>query len=172
MDSGQNMFYDFIMERTQDDKKEAMAEFLEETLKPPGDSSGDPETTKKNNEFILTMIKPEVVTEVQKMMNPFDDSEPLDEELLNKNWLAQPNKLKWTDTTNEISKEDLRNASACAKAADDMKCDCWHTGCVYYGDCRKCTVFHTCLKQFPTCQRHLLGDLEEHYILFSRDITK
>jgi hypothetical protein len=26
-----------------------------------------------------------------------------------------------------------------------------------------------CLKQFPTCQRDLLGDLEEHYIEFSRD---
>jgi hypothetical protein len=23
--------------------------------------------------------------------------------------------------------------------------------------------------QFPTCQRALLGDLEEHYIVFSRD---
>jgi hypothetical protein len=86
-----------------------------------------------------------------------------------KNVLEQPNKYKWRDNTPNVSKDAMREAFACSKKAHEMKCDCWNTHCVIYGDCRKCIVFHLSLKQFPTCQRALLGDLEEHYIAFSRD---
>jgi len=171
-ENGQNTFFDFIMECTQDDKKEVMAEFLKDAFKPPEDGKFDPEAMQKSNEVIMSMIKPESVDAVKKMMNPFDDSEPLDEALLQKNWLAQPDKLKWKDTYPEVSADDMRAAFACSKTADDMTCDCWHTNCQFFGDCKKCIVFHTCLKQFPTCQRSTLGDLEEHYILFSRDENK
>jgi hypothetical protein len=172
MENGQNVFFDFIIERTQDDKKEVMAEFLKEAFKPPEGGGFDPDAMQKNNEVIMTMLKPEAVPEVRRRLNPFDDSEPLDEALVNKNWLEQPNKFKWRDTSLEVSPEDMRAAFACSKDADKMSCECWNTHCPFYGDCRKCIVFHLCLKQFPTCQRTTLGDLEEHYILFSRDGDK
>jgi len=169
MENGPNMFFDFIMERAQDDKKEAMASFLKEAFKPPEDGNFDPDAFQKNNEIILSMMKPEAAEEFRKMMNPFDDDVELDETLVQKNWLAQPDRLKWKDTYPEPSQDDMRAAFACSKVADKMKCDCWNTRCPYFGNCRKCIVFHLCLKQFPTCQRSLLGDLEEHYITFSRD---
>ena len=86
-----------------------------------------------------------------------------------KNILEQPNKYKWRDNPPKVTREEMVEAFACAAEADKLKCDCWHTGCPYFGDCRKCLVFHMSLKQFPTCQRDLLGSLEEHYIKFSRD---
>ena len=171
MDDGQNMFFDFILERTPDENREAMVEFLQEAFKPPEDGSFDPEAFQRNTEIIMSMLTPEGAEEFQQMMaNPFGgDDEELDEELLHKNWLGQPNRDKWREDTSEASVEEIRFAYACARDACDMECDCWNTGCVYFGDCRKCIVFHLCLKQFPTCQRSLLGDLEEHYIVFSRD---
>jgi hypothetical protein len=168
-ENGQNMFFDFVIERTQDDKKEAMAEFLKDAFKPPEDGNFDPEAFQKNNEIILSMMKPEGAEEFRKMMNPFDDTEEIDEALLQKNWLEQPDKFKWRDTSPEVSRDEMRAAFACSKAADEMQCECWNTNCPFYGDCRKCIVFHLCLRQFPTCQRSLLGDYEEHYIAFSRD---
>lgn len=167
MENGQKMFHDFIMERTQDGKQEAMAAALKEQFKPPQEGSFDPDAFKKGMETIMSMLKPEAVPELQKMMNPFggDDNEPAEI----KNALEQPNKLKWKECYPEATKDEMREAFACSKRAHDMKCDCWNTHCVFYGDCKKCIVFHLCLKQFPTCQRALLGDLEEHYIVFSRD---
>ena len=169
MENGQNLFFDFILERTPDDKKDEMAAFLDEAFKPPEDGSFDPEAFQKNNEIVLSMLKPEAVDEVRRMMNPFDDSEPLDEALVQKNWLEQPNRLKWQAATPEVSRDEMRAAFACSKNADKLECDCWNKRCPFYGDCRKCVVFHLCLKQFPTCQRSLLGDLEEPYIAFSQD---
>ena len=107
------------------------------------------------------------------MVYPFgEELEELDEALLQKNWLAQPNKYKWRDASPELSRDEMLAALACSKDADKMQCECWNTNCKIYGDCKKCLVFHLCLKQFPTCQRALLGDLEEHYIIFSRDKSK
>ncbi|MDR2420904.1 MAG: hypothetical protein LBD49_02200 [Oscillospiraceae bacterium] len=169
METGQNMFFDFIMERTQDDKKEAMSGFLEEFLKPPEDGGFDPETFQKSNEVIMSMLKPEGAEEFRKMMNPFGDMEDYDETQEEINWLEQPDKLKWRDNSPKVSNEEMRAAFACSKKADEMECDCWNTHCQFFGNCRKCIVFHLALKQFPTCQRVLLGDLEEHYIVFSRD---
>jgi hypothetical protein len=169
MENGQSIFFSFIMERTQDGKKEAMAAALEDILKPPQDGNFDPDTSKRNMEVITSMLKPEAVPEFLKMMNPFggmeDSSQP--QELMTE--LEQKDKYKWRDNAPPVSKEEMRAAYACSKRADEMKCDCWNTRCVFYGDCRKCIVFHLCLKQFPTCQRALLGDLEDHYIIFSRD---
>ena len=168
MGNGQNIFIDFIMERTQDGKQEEMAAALEEHFKPPQEGGFDPDAFKRGIEVITSMLKPEAVPEFQKMMNPFGD-EDSDEPIEIKNVLKQPDKNKWRDNTPNVSKDEMREALACSKRAHEMKCDCWNTGCVFFGDCKKCIVFHLCLKQFPTCQRSLLGDLEEHYIVFSRD---
>ncbi len=169
MDNGQKVFRDFIMERTQDGKQEEMAEALKGFFKPPQEGSFDPEAFKKGLELIFSLMKPEAVPELQKMMNPFGGMEESSEPPEIKNVLEQPNKYKWRDNSPEVSKDQMREAFAFSKKAHEMKCDCWNTHCVFYGDCKKCIVFHLCLKQFPTCQRSLLGDLEEHYIVFSRD---
>lgn len=169
MDKGPKMFYDFIMERTQDGKKEQMEAVLEDFFKPPQDGKFDPGAFQKRIEAIISMLKPEAVPEFRKKMNPFgDDSEPA--EIINP--LAQPNRDKWRNHFKDATKEQLQEAFECAKHAHEMECDCWNKGCVFYGDCKKCMVFHLCLKQFPTCMRHVLGDLEEHYIIFSRDQNK
>jgi hypothetical protein len=168
MENSQKMFFDFIMERTQDGKQEAMAAALESLFKPPQDGGFDPDAFKRGIEVITSMLKPEAVPEFQRMMSPpgmDDNGEP--PEIINP--LVQPNKYKWRDESPEVSKDEMRAAFACSKKAHEMSCDCWNTRCVFYGDCKKCIVFHLCLKQFPTCQRSLLGDLEDHYIIFSRD---
>ncbi len=169
MDNGPKMFFDFIMERTQDGKREEMAAALGELFRPPQEGGFDPDSFRKGMEAITSMLKPEAVKEFQRMMNPFGGMEESNEPAEIKNPLKQPNKYKWKDEAPSVSTEEMRAAFACSKKAHEMKCDCWNTHCVFYGDCRKCIVFHLCLKQFPTCQRSLLGDLEEHYIIFSRD---
>ena len=85
-----------------------------------------------------------------------------------KNILEQPNKYKWRDNPPKVTREEVDAAFKYAADADSLKCDCWHTQCQYFGDCRKCVVFHMCLNQFPTCQRDMLGELEEYYISKSR----
>jgi len=169
MENGQNMFRDFIMERTPDDRKEAMDDFLKEAFKPPEDGNFDPDSFMKAQEVIISLMTPEGGAEFRKMMNPFGDMEDYDASLEDVNWLAQPNALRWKEESPKVSTEDMRAAFACSKKADGMKCDCWNTHCPFYGDCRKCMVFHLALKQFPTCQRSLLGEYEDHYIVFSRD---
>jgi hypothetical protein len=168
MENDQKMFFDFIMERTQDGKQEAMAAALEERFKPPQESRFDPDAFKRNIEVITSMLKPEAVAEVQKMMNPFGDVGDNSEPPVIKNMLEQPNRYKWRDNTPKVSKDKMREALAYAEKAHEMKCDCWNH-CALFGDCKACIVFHLYMKQFPTCQRALLGDLEEHYIVFSRD---
>ena len=167
MENGQKLFYDFIMERTREGKKEEMEAVLEDFFRPPQEGEGDPAAFQKRIEAITALLRPEAVSEFHKMIDPFggDDAEPV--EIINP--LCQPNREKWRDHYKDASKEELREAYECAKQAHNMQCDCWHTHCVLFGDCKKCIVFHLCLKQFPTCQRSLLGDLEEHYIIFSRD---
>ena len=86
-----------------------------------------------------------------------------------KNILEQPDKTKWLKNPPKVNPEEMRTAMVSARDSDKFECECWNTKCPNFGDCRKCIVFHLCLKQFPTCQRSLLGDLEEHYIIFSRD---
>ena len=82
-----------------------------------------------------------------------------------KNMLEQKNKFKWRDNPPVgLTREDMKAALDCAAHADEFGCDCWHTGCVYYGNCRACVVFHLCLKQLPTCQRDAFEGLEEVYL--------
>src|SRR5690554_6869095 len=156
MENGQKVFFDFIMERTQDGKQEAMKAALGEFFRPPQEGNSDPDAFKKGIELITSMLKPEAVIEFQKMMNPFSDMEENDEPIEIENVLKQPNKYKWQDDWQKFSKEKLRKAFKYSEKAHEMKCDCWNTHCVFFGDCRKCIAFHLCLKQFPTCQRSLL----------------
>ncbi|MDR0905227.1 MAG: hypothetical protein LBN00_03480 [Oscillospiraceae bacterium] len=170
---GQFNFQKFILERTQEDKKAEMEAFLSEPQNPPGEGGFDPEAFQKRNERMMSMLTPEGAAELQKMMNPFGGDEDYDATAEDKDWLAQPDKLKWKDSSPEVSVDDMRAAHACSKRADGMECECWNTGCQFHGNCRKCLVFHLALKQFPTCQRcSVLGDYEEHYIVFSRDADK
>jgi len=166
MENGQKMLFDFIMEHTQDGKQEAMKAALKENLKPP--QEGDPDALKRGIEVITSMLKPEAVAEFHKMMNPFGDMENSSEPPVIKNMLKQPNRDKWRDNTPNVSEDEMREAQAYAEKAHEMECDCWNH-CALFGDCKACIVFHLYMWQFPTCQRALLGDLEEHYIVFSRD---
>jgi hypothetical protein len=170
MENGQKMLFDFIMEHTQDGKQEAMKAALEENFRPPQEGDSDPDALKRGIEVITSMLKPEAVAEFHKMMNPFGDLENSNEAPVIKNMLKQPNRDKWRDDTPDVSEDKIREAHAYAEKAHEMKCDCWNTNCPIYGDCKKCIVFHLYMGQFPTCQRALLGNLEEHYIVFSRDI--
>ncbi|NLM51543.1 MAG: hypothetical protein GX197_01800 [Firmicutes bacterium] len=169
MGNGPKMFIDFIMERTQEGKQEEMKVALEEFFKPPQDGNFDPEAFKRRIDLITSMLKPEAVAEFQKMMNPFGHMEDDDEPIEIKNVLEQPNRHKWENEWDKFSKEELREAIKCSQKAHEMECDCWNTHCVFFGDCKKCIIFHLSLKQFPTCHRSYLGELEDHYIIFSRD---
>ncbi|MBN2240024.1 MAG: hypothetical protein JW712_09625 [Dehalococcoidales bacterium] len=169
MENRQKMLFDFAMEHTQDGRQEAMKAALEENLRPPQEGKFDPDALKRGIEVITSMLKPEAVEEFHKMMNPFGDMENSSEPPVIKNMLAQPNRYKWRDNTPAVSEEEMRKAQAYADKAHDMECDCWNH-CPLFGDCKACIVFHLYMGQFPTCQRSLLGDLEEHYIVFSRDM--
>ena len=68
MENGQKMFFDFIMERTQDGKQEAMKAALEEFFKPPQEGMFDPDAFRKRIEAITSLLKPEAVPEFQRMM--------------------------------------------------------------------------------------------------------
>ena len=84
------------------------------------------------------------------------------------NILEQKDKFKWRDNPpRNLSPEKMKTAFECAAKADNLKCDCWHTKCPYFGDCRKCVVFHMCLDQLPTCQRSMWPELEETYLIKS-----
>ena len=76
-----------------------------------------------------------------------------------KNILEQKNKYKWRDNPPKVLRGDIHEAFKCGAEAENLKCDCWNTNCPYFGNCRKCIVFHLCLKQFPTCQRDTLEEL-------------
>ena len=144
---------------------------LEKNLRPPQGGNSDPDSSKRGIEVITSMLKPEAVAEFHRMMDPFGGMANSNEPPVIKNMLKQPNRYKWRDNTPNVSKDKMREALAYAEKAHEMKCDCW-VRCALFGDCKKCIVFHLYMKQFPTCQRALLGDLEEHYIVFSRDTNK
>jgi hypothetical protein len=168
MEDRQKKLFEFIMEHTQDGKKKAMQAALKENLKPPQGGKFDPDASRKGIEFIASMLKPDAVAEFHRMMNPFADMENSNEPVEIKNMLKQPNRYKWRDNTPDVSEAKKREAQAYAEKAHEMECDCWNH-CALFGDCKACIVFHLYMWQFPTCQRSLLGDLEEPYIAFSRD---
>lgn len=169
MEDFRKTLFDFITEHTQDGNEEAMASVLNKHFNKRHEDSFDRETFTKDIDLIASMLKPDAAAEFRKMINPFGETEESGDQREILNVLRQPNKLKWKDDYSKSSPDEIRAAFECSDKAHEMKCDCWNTNCVFFGDCRKCIVFHLSLKQFPTCQRSLLGDLEEHYILFSRD---
>jgi hypothetical protein len=121
MENSQKMFFDFIMERTQDGKQEAMAAALESLFKPPQDGGFDPDAFKRGIEVITSMLKPEAVPEFQRMMSPpgmDDNGEP--PEIINP--LVQPNKYKWRVISGGFQDRDAA-ALACTKRRRDS-CDC------------------------------------------------
>ena len=85
------------------------------------------------------------------------------------NVLVQKDKYKWRDNPPKVTREEMSAAFECAAVSENFECDCWNTACPYFGNCRACVVFHLCLKQFPTCQREMLGELEEYYIAKSQN---
>lgn len=76
-----------------------------------------------------------------------------------RNILEQPDKNKWRYNGPTVMRGDMREAFKLGAQAEKLKCDCWNTHCPFYGNCRKCIVFHMTLKQFPTCQRAMLTEL-------------
>ena len=80
------------------------------------------------------------------------------------NMLEQEDKFKWRENPpTGLKREDMEYALKCA-GDEAHKCDCWHTGCIYYDNCKACIVFHTTLDQFPTCQRKQLEDWGVDYV--------
>jgi len=81
-----------------------------------------------------------------------------------KNVLKQKNKYRWRDHPPKIDRDEVAAAFACADDKESNKCDCWHTACRYYDNCKACLVFHMRLNQFPTCQRDMLEEWGVDYI--------
>jgi hypothetical protein len=76
-----------------------------------------------------------------------------------KDVLKQKDKFRWRENPPTVIRGDMREAFECGNNAENLKCDCWNTHCRFYGNCRKCLVFHLSIKQFPTCQREMLEEL-------------
>ncbi|NLE09839.1 MAG: hypothetical protein GX631_11370 [Dehalococcoidales bacterium] len=169
MEDRQKKIFDFVMEHTQDGRQEAMKAALQEHFTPPQGGKFDPDALRRGMENITSMLKPEAVAEFNRMMNPFGDMDDKNDPPVIKNMLKQPNRYKWRDATPDVSEEQKRMAQAYADRAHEMECECWNH-CALFGNCKACIVFHLYMWQFPTCQRALLGDLEDHYIAFSRDL--
>ena len=81
------------------------------------------------------------------------------------NLLTQEDPLRWLRQPPKKMRGDMRAAFKFAGEADKYKCTCWNKRCPYYGDCRKCIVFHMALKQIPTCQRDMVVELMREGIL-------
>ena len=75
------------------------------------------------------------------------------------NLLKQEDPLRWMRQPPKKMRGDMRMAMAYGREADKYKCTCWNKRCPFYGDCRKCIVFHMSLKQIPTCQRDMVVEM-------------
>ena len=75
------------------------------------------------------------------------------------NVLKQEDPLRWMRQPPKKMRGDMRMAMAYGREADKYKCTCWNKRCPFYGDCRKCIVFHMALKQIPTCQRDMVVEM-------------
>lgn len=74
MNQGQKMFYDFIMERVQADKKEAAQALLEESFARYAAGTFDKEYFQEVAPKILAVVRPEAAAEVQEAMEHFASS--------------------------------------------------------------------------------------------------
>ena len=82
-----------------------------------------------------------------------------------KNILAQPNRNQWREGPRpKVTREDMAAAFEYADDLETQKCECHHTACKYYDNCKACLVFHMHLNQFPTCQREKLVEWGVDYI--------
>ena len=75
------------------------------------------------------------------------------------NLLKQEDPLRWMRQPPKKMRGDMRMAMAYGREADKYKCTCWNKRCPFYGNCRKCIVFHMALKQIPTCQRDMIVEM-------------
>ena len=116
-------------------------------------SNFDP--SKLPKDFDPSKIDPSKMPPPPKMESPKE----LAQGTPDKNWLEQPDKNKWRFNGPSVMRGDMRDAMRYGAQAEKMKCDCWNTHCPFYGNCRKCIVFHKVLKQFPTCLRAQLTEL-------------
>lgn len=81
------------------------------------------------------------------------------------NLLTQEDPLRWLRQHPKVMRGDMRAAFKYAGEAEKYKCTCWNKRCPFYGNCRKCIVFHMSLKQIPTCQRDMVVELMRDGIL-------
>lgn len=82
-----------------------------------------------------------------------------DEAVELKDLLTQPDRNKWRYCGPTVQRGDMNEAMMMGRNAEKMQCNCWNTHCPFFGNCRKCIVFHKSLMQFPTCLRGLLTEL-------------
>lgn len=71
MNTGQGQFYDFILERTQEDKTQEMKALLSEGFDKQENGSFDFTYFKSYCAQILAMLRPEHVEEVKKIIETF-----------------------------------------------------------------------------------------------------
>lgn len=71
MNPGQNQFYNFILERVEEDKKEEAKTLLEESFIKQNEDTFDKEYLSQWAPKILEMVKPEYKTEVKNIMEGF-----------------------------------------------------------------------------------------------------
>ena len=75
------------------------------------------------------------------------------------NVLHQADPEKWKSRPPKKMRGDMRTALQLGAEADKYNCNCWNRNCPFFGDCRKCLVFHMSLKQIPTCQRDMVIEM-------------
>ena len=75
------------------------------------------------------------------------------------NVLHQADPEKWKHRPPKKMRGDIRQAMRLGAEAEKYNCSCWHKSCPFFGDCRKCLVFHMSLKQLPTCQRDMVIEM-------------
>jgi len=71
MDSGQEKFYNFIIERVRDDQKDSVKELMNENFKKQADGTFTREDMIKTQEALMKKLKPEAVEEVKTAMTHF-----------------------------------------------------------------------------------------------------
>jgi len=71
MNQGQEMFYNFFIERAKDDKKEEAKALLDESFARQAAGTFDMSYFNELKPKLFAVVKPEAVEEVQKAMNHF-----------------------------------------------------------------------------------------------------
>ncbi|MBR4692716.1 MAG: hypothetical protein IKP17_08150 [Oscillospiraceae bacterium] len=87
------------------------------------------------------------------------DSGEEEETTAENNILRQPDPAKWLRQPPKKMRGDMRRAMKLGNEAEKYNCTCWNKNCPFYGNCRKCIVFHMALKQIPTCQREMVIEM-------------